>query len=640
MKDPNQNYNELISEFDNYCLGKDSEELSSLGYKHIKRWKYANEGMAGTDGKLLPASYFSSELEKFKQLYGNESIVGDWDFMGPDIVPIVPTTGNETGIGRLACIAFHPTDANTIYVGAHTGGIWKTTTGGDNWTNLNTDQIPSLGVSAIFIHPVNPNIILIGTGDRDASGVPGQGIWKSIDGGNSWTHITSGMDDKLVSEILVWPDNDDILLAGAYDGVYISTDIGDTWLKTSGIERNVKDMVFKPGDPSVVYATGHGEFYKSTTFGLNWSRVTSGLFTTSRMAIGVTPDAPNKVFIFATRVGNFEGFYVSTNSGQDFTKIPTSAFNGEEFGSFCIAFGVDPTNEDNMFAGMQAAFKSLDGGNTWANISGDGNVHADQHAIEFSPYTNDIYIGCDGGLYHSSDGGVIFENICDGLEVTQVCRMAVSETNPDVFLAGLQDNGTIVPANGNFHRVRSQDGMTCAIDYTDDQYMYASDQHTHIFRSTTGNTWTGLWENISGDITEEIGWFRPYILDKNDPNTMFAGFQNLWRSNNVKTANAGDVSWVNISDNKVLFGEKKIELIEQSMADGNIIYISFGNGVRMYRTDNAYDADPDWVEITRPENEAVTCIETHGTNPDIVYMAINRSIYKSIDRGATWMSIT
>ncbi len=188
MEDPNQNFYELVQEFDDYWEDKDKTNIKGTGYKQFKRWQYSMDGLAGPDGKLLPASYFSEEVKNFKELNG-DGVVGNWDFMGPDIVPIHPPSGYRTGIGRLACVAFHPTDQFTIFVGSHSGGIWKTTSGGNSWINLNTDDLTSIGVSAILIHPNNPDVIFIGTGDRDAGSVPGQGIWKTTDGGNSWSQF-------------------------------------------------------------------------------------------------------------------------------------------------------------------------------------------------------------------------------------------------------------------------------------------------------------------------------------------------------------------------------------------------------------------------------------------------------------------
>jgi len=639
MEDPNQNYHDLVEEFDNYWKNKDKTNTKGTGYKQFKRWQHARDGMTGPDGKLLPASYFNKKIKKFNDLYGSDAIVGTWDFIGPEIVPIHPPSSYRTGIGRLACVTFHPTDANTIFVGSHTGGIWKTTTSGNNWSNLNTDFIPSIGVSAILIHPANPNIIFIGTGDRDNGHISGQGIWKSTDGGNTWNQVTSDMDQKLVSEILINQDNHNILLAGASDGVYISTNGGTTWAKTLDIDVNVKDMTYKPGDPAIVYATGNGKFYRSINGGLSWSEITTGLDPTDRCIIGVTPAQPNNVYYFTTENDEFNGFYISTNSGLSFpTKIVSSAFDGSAQGWFNIALAVDPIDANIIFAGMVPVYRSTDGGYTWTKLDIAYNVHADQHDFKFSPHTNYFYTANDGGLFRSTDVGDTFENLGDHLEITQVTRIAVNEINPDIYMAGLQDNGTIIPHNGEYNRILGADGMGCAIDYTDDQYMYGSSQHSDIRRSTEGAQFTEEWANISSSINELADWYRPFILDKDDPNTIFAGYQNVWRSNNVKAAVPGDVTWENISDGQLIM-DKRIAVMEQSKVDGNIIYISKGRGARLYRTDNAYAADPSWVEITKPPGEPIRCLETHASNPDIVYIAMDTNVYKSNDRGITWTSI-
>ncbi len=163
---------------------------------------------------------------------------------------------------------------------------------------------------------------------------------------------------------------------------------------------------------------------------------------------------------------------------------------------------------------MVAVFKSTDGGNTWTELDIAYNIHADQHYFTFSPHSNYFYVGNDGGLFRSSNAGISFLNLGDGLEITQVARIAVNEINPDIFMAGLQDNGTIIPYNSQYNRVLGADGMGCAIDYTDDQYMYGSSQHSDIRRSTEGAQFTVEWSNISSSIDEDVGWFRPFILDK------------------------------------------------------------------------------------------------------------------------------
>ena len=639
MEDPDQNYYELVEEFDNYWAKRDKTNIEGTGYKQFKRWEYAVAGMVGPDGKLLPLGYFSNEVNKFKQVYGDYEAKGNWQFVGPDIVPIHPPSLYRTGIGRLATLAFHPTNQNIIYVGAPSGGLWKTTTGGNSWENMNTDQLLNLGVSAILVHPDNPDIIFIGTGDKDGYCVPGQGIWKTIDGGISWTQVDSDMNDLLVSEILIQPDNHNMLLAAAGDGVYYSTDGGTNWEKAELISGSIKDISYKPGDPSIVYATGNGEFYRSVSYGTSWTRITQGLSPASRGAIGVTPANPDLVYFFTTKNKIFDGFYISLNSGLSFpTKIVSSEFDGNRQGDYNIAIAVDPNDPDIIFTGMVSVFKSTDGGYSWDKLPIAYNVHADQHKFKFSPFTNELYLANDGGLFKTGNLGNSFENLGDGLEITMVTRLAISETAPDIFIAGLQDNGTITPYNGQYNRILGGDGMMCAIDYTDDNYMYASSQKSYIQRSAEGGQYSKPLEIISDVISEDAGWLRPFVLDKDNPNIIFAGNKNVWRSSNVKSPNPDDITWTNISEGKIN-SDLCIEVMEQSMVDGNIIYISKHNGEYLYRTDNAYDIHPDWIEIPKPAGSKVMCFETHPYNPDIVYVIVGRNIYKSVDRGITWVPI-
>ncbi len=641
MTAPDMNYYQLVEEFENYWKYKDKTNVKGTGYKQFKRWKEAMSGMIGPDGKVIPTSYFKNEYSKFNQLYGDKGIVGTWDFVGPEQVPVIPGTSKKFGIGRMTCIAFHPTDQNTIYVGTNTSGIWKTTTGSNNWTNLNTDQLMHFGVSAIAIHPSNPEIIYLGTGDRDSYMVPGQGVWKSTNGGQIWNQLSSAMDTLLVSEILIQPNWSEVLLAGTQKGIYKSSNSGITWTKTTAI-NNVKDMVYKPGDPDIVYATANGKFYRSEDSGNSWVLISSTSMPTSgRWVIAVTPEYPDRVYFFTEKDSKYYGFFRSLNSGLDFYQITTNGIHHNKAqGGFNLTIAIDPTDINNIYAGMVWLFKSTDGGTNWSAITDvDYETHPDYHALEFSPHTNHLYIGNDGGLFFTSDNGNTISCISDGLNITQVNRLAISEANPDIFLAGLNDNGTITPVSGNYDRVYSGDGMKCEIDYTNNQYMYTSAQGSHIIRSTSGQN--GGWYTITDSATqipERAGWFRPYILDQDDPNIMFAGNNNIWRTSNVKEINHTNVVWENISDGQL--SDDVIEHMEQCTADGKIIYITKGDGSRVYRTNNAYSTNPQWAEIPKPYGEQITSFETHPTDTNIVYISTKeKNLLKSTDQGITWTSI-
>lgn len=148
--------------------------------------------------------------------------------VGPTALPYNGTT-QLNGNGRLNCIAFHPVDPNIIFVGAPSGGVWKTTDNGVTWRELSSGLI-RLGVSSIVIHPTNPDIIYIGTGDRDAGDAPGYGVWRSTDGGQSWTARNTGMGNVTVNEVMMDPTNSNRLIAAASNGrIYRTTDGGANW---------------------------------------------------------------------------------------------------------------------------------------------------------------------------------------------------------------------------------------------------------------------------------------------------------------------------------------------------------------------------------------------------------------------------
>ena len=215
--------------------------------------------------------------------------------LGPIPTP-VNGTGQMNGSGRLNCIAFHPTLANVIYAGAPAGGFWTSTDNGNSWTQSIAGMI-RLGVSSIVVHPTNPNIIYIGTGDRDGGDVPGYGVWRSTDGGTTWSAYNSGMGNRTVNEIIMHPSNSNIIYAATNGFVFKTIDGGANWTASNNLGVNCYDIALHPTDPNIVYAgCGSGEFHRSTNGAVSFSQVTSGLSSGSRMAIAVSPNQPDWVY--------------------------------------------------------------------------------------------------------------------------------------------------------------------------------------------------------------------------------------------------------------------------------------------------------------------------------------------------------
>ncbi|MDZ7774378.1 MAG: YCF48-related protein [Bacteroidales bacterium] len=206
-----------------------------------------------------------------------------------------------------------------IFAGSPSGGLWQTEDGGESWISY-TDDLPTLGVSAIAIDYENPEITYIGTGDRDAGDALGIGIMKSYDGGQTWELFNNGMDNATAGRLLIDPDNPETLLAATSYGIYRTEDGAVNWTqKQSG---NFKDLVFHPENADIVYATSSGNFYRSEDRGETWNEITSGLPGGSRGAIAVTPGEPDYVYFVLTNQTEYKGMYFSDNAGLSFQSNP------------------------------------------------------------------------------------------------------------------------------------------------------------------------------------------------------------------------------------------------------------------------------------------------------------------------------
>ncbi|WP_165780059.1 VPS10 domain-containing protein [Hanstruepera neustonica] len=648
--DRNANFYEIQSDFELYYKNNvvnPNELPKGKGIKQFKRWEYYWESRIDKNGNFPPDGHVLEEIERYRsrqnesQRYSTGS--GNWEIVGPVSLPN-NGTGQLNGNGRVNCIAFHPTDPNTIYAGAPSGGFWKSTDNGGSWTD-HLNGLTRLGVSSIVIDPTNPDIIYIGTGDRDAGDAPGYGVWRSTDGGNSWTSRNSGMGNRTVYEIIMDPSDSNIMVASTSGSrIYRTTNGGASWSATN-IGQNAKDIAFHPGNSNIVYASGT-QFHKSTDGGVNWTQITSGVpGSVQRIALAVSANQPDWVYLLAGDGSGLVGIYRSTNSGTSFSTRTTTpnilgyATNGGTGSQawYDLVIAADPSDANTIYTGGVNLWKSTDGGSTmnctsyWVGVSGsiDG-VHADQHALEFSPHTNVIYSGNDGGVYYSSNGGTNWNDISSGLAIAQIYKIGVSQMSEELIINGYQDNGTAICNRSTFTTEIGGDGMECIIDPTDDNYMYGALYYGDIRRSTNGGTTFG---SIANTIGETGGWVTPYKLDPNDPNRMFAGFDNIWRNDAVRTG----TTWTQISS---FGGTSNIRDIAIAPSNSDVVYVSrYDNSFR--RSINATSGSPTWTDLSAnlPVSNEPLDIEIDPNDPTHVFIALNNDIYESTDGGVNWTNI-
>jgi subtilisin-like proprotein convertase family protein/photosystem II stability/assembly factor-like uncharacterized protein len=641
-EDPNANFYDIQKSFNTYWKGKEIER--GKGWKQFRRWEYFMEPRVYPTGKLLEPDIVSREYKKYMRQLDKSKL----SKLNANWIPKGPASWNTVsynpGLGRVNCITVAPNDSNIIYLGAPSGGFWKSVDGGQTWFTT-TDSLTVLGVSAIAIHPVNPDIIYIATGDGDGGDTYSIGVLYSTDGGYSWIQTSLNWQvtqSRRINKLLIHPSIHNILIAATSNGVYKTTDSGANWTLTQS--GNFKDMEFKPGDPSTIYVCGR-DFYKSTNTGDSFIQVTSGLpsFTAvNRMAISVSPANANYIYLVAgsSASSGFYGLYRSTDSGVTFTLKSNSpnilgyspegsTSGGQSF--YDLAIATSPFNAEEIYVGGINIWKSSNGGSSWNIIAywyypepSIPYVHADIHSLDF--YGSVLYSGSDGGIFRSFNNGISWQDLSTGLQITQFYRFGGYPDNPDLVIGGTQDNGTNKYDSGIWTHVLGADGMEAFIDYSNPSTMYASIQYGGLRRSyNSGN----LFVDIENNINEPGGWVTPFCQDPIDPNTIYAGFTNVWKS-----TNQGNY-WTKISSIN-----RNLRSLAIAKSDANYIYA--GSNIGISRTK---DGGSTWTDITPTYAAAHTYIAVSDIDPEKIWVTFSGffdgiKVYTSDDAGDSWTNIS
>jgi len=660
MQDPYANFYETQQAFYQY-REKSKDTRKKCAYKIFKRWEYIHQFRADAKGVLPLPSYEIEQYQQYRAVHLTDDTQSNWTEVGPLFYPANASAGAQpTGMGRINAIAFHPTDPKILFVGAPAGGIWKTIDKGLTWTN-NSGNLPTLGVSAILVDPLTKDLMYAGTGDRDASN-PGTGIYKSVDGGTIWNPVNNGVDDNTtVNMMIMHPSDPRIILAATSSGIYKTVNSGSNWVRCQTDVNSFKDIKFKPGDPTVVYAIAGGRFYRSVNTGSNWDSLSLPV-KGSRAVMGVSPNQPNTVYICQT--GDiFKGLLRSTESGLNFKVQSTSPLitgywclggdsDSQSYYNLCMT--VDPNNASILYVGSINVWKSSNAGVSWS-IAANWNpknekpscpdipaVHADHHVMEWSPVNGNLFLGNDGGVHYTNNGGTEWTEISSGLGIAQIYKVGQSATVPTLSINGFQDNGTGENRGGSFTTVIGGDGMDCLIDYSDTSYRWGSIYDGQIYRKVPKQKYelaaTVKWFGL----TDMGDWVTPFMQHVKTPSTIFMGRKNIWRSTNTKVDSAGQILWTQIS----LFDTLKFfSVLEQSIANPDIMYAARKDKKKnpadtLYRSDNVNDVKPAWVACRLPGGLSPSSIKAHPKEPSVVYATAGSKVYKSTDKGIIWSDIS
>ncbi len=643
---------------DGYYINEDGERVRAPYWKQFKRWEWYWENRVDKKTGAFPKTSASEEFNKWEKTQSpGRSITGDWESIGPDASP-----GGYAGLGRLNCVAFHPQNSDEYYVGSPSGGIWKTDDDGSTWTPIGDDN-DVLGVSDIILinSVTGPDILYIATGDRDGGSMwslgGGQsnsnnsiGVLKSTDGGDTWqsTGLSFNASQKIrVNRLLKDPNNNNTLYAATTNGLYKTTDAGDNW--TMLTSQAFIDMEFKPGNPSTMYGSTEGwtnsKIYYSTNGGSTWTQAAS--YIGRRTQLGVSADEPAWVYaVVCQSNGGLKGVYKSTDNGQNYSQVYSggtknllgwscdgSGSGGQGTYDLCII--PDPNDANTVYVGGVNTWKSTDGGSTfsivnhWSGCTGIQTVHADKHYFAFQNGTSTLFEANDGGLYRTSDGGSTWAHLSSGMATSQIYRMGVGQTDPGEVIIGLQDNGTKARLNGTWTDVIGGDGFECFSDYTDKNTQYGSLYYGQLYR--TDNYWASSTQ-ISGGISGNGWWITPWCMDPADNQTLYAGFQDVWKSTNKGN------TWTKISN----WNTSTLRSLAVAPSNSNYIYTAEQDVI--YKTT---DGGSNWSDITGTlpvSSDNITYIGIKDDDPNTVWVTLggynSNAVFESVDGGSTWTNIS
>ncbi|MBR9921918.1 MAG: glycosyl hydrolase [Bacteroidetes bacterium] len=605
--------------------------------------------------------------------------------------------------GRISDVAVHPDNRAIYYVATSSGGVWKTENAGTTYEPIFDGQ-GSYSIGCITMDPNNPNVIWVGTGENNnqRSVAYGDGIYKSEDGGASWTHM--GLkESEHIGRIIVDPrDSRTVYVAaigplwseGGDRGVYKTTDGGENWEAVLTIDEHtgVTDIVMDPRDPDVIYAAafqrrrhvftyvGGGPesgMYKTSDGGENWKKINKGLpgGDIGRIGLAISPADPEIIYAMVEAAGNTSGFFKSTNRGASWQK-QSGYFTRGNYYSEIVAH---PTDPDIVYAMDTWMHVTHDGGKSFERV-GERTKHVDNHSLYIDPdYPNYLLAGCDGGLYETFDAGKTWE-FKDNLPVTQFYKVEVDNAQPFYNIyGGTQDNFSLGGpsrtssahgiTNEDWYVTNGGDGFESQIDPNNPNIVYAQSQYGNLVRYdvASGERMGIQPKPEEGEDAYRWNWDAPLAVSAHQPTRIYFAANKLFRSDDRGN------TWETISpdltrqiDRNTLPVMGRIQSIDavaknastseygtivafaESPHDPDHLYVGTDDGLIQITTDGGAN----WTEVGSfpgvPEHTYVNHLLVSQHDENTVYATFNNHkrgdfkpyVYVSRDGGSSWQSIS
>ncbi|MDT8368752.1 MAG: hypothetical protein RQ745_06065 [Longimicrobiales bacterium] len=651
--------------------------------------------------------------------------------------------------GRIADVTADPANPSTLYIASASGGVWKSTTQGQRWEPL-TDDLPVSAFGAIALAPSDPEVVWIGSGEQNnrQSTSWGNGVYRSTDGGATWTH-TGLVETRHIGKIEVHPHDPEVAYVAALGnlwapnaerGVFRTTDGGASWEKVLYIDEltGAVDLVLDPLDPDVLYAAtyqrirrtwgfnggGPGSgIWKTTDGGESWSELTHGLpdEEMGRIGLAISASSPNVLnALIETGRDATTGTYRSEDGGARWERVSDLDIRPMYYSEIFI----DPTLPSRVYTMATNSYRSDDGGRTWTEIAQrptyDVRVHADQHALWIDPNDSDhLYMGGDAGLHESFDAGVNWRKI-NNFVISQFYAIGLDMKSPYTIYGGLQDNHSFVGpsetrrwvgiVNDDWQQVGFGDGMYWQPNPFDVTEAYGTSNGGSYFLLDTE---TGGMLDISPREGEDddfrFDWTSPIAASMHDPNTVYALGNHLfistdrgssWRKTEDLTrridrdtlllgGRLGAEIAISRNDGTSSYGEGVT--LAESPVDPLVLWLGFDDGNVQVTTDGGrsftevsgnvpglpphtypsrvlgsirgpgvayatFDAhrDGDFAPYVYRTGDygrtwtplhdglptgSVNVIVEHPDNPDVLFLGTEHHAFASTDAGATWAKI-
>ena len=614
-----------------------------------------------------------------------------WRSIGPAI----------TG-GRISDFAVNPKNSSEYYVAVASGGVWKTTNKGLTYEPV-FDGEGSYSIGCVSLDPNNSNTVWVGTGENNnqRSVAYGDGVYKSEDGGRSWKNM--GLkNSEHIAKIIIDPSNSNIIYVAAYGpvwseggerGVYKSTDGGATWslIKSVSAYTGCNDLIMDPRNPKILYAAFHQRMRKVFTYigggpetalfktmdgGATWKKMEGGLpgGDLGRIGIALAQTNPDIVYAMVEAKDDKGGIYRSTNQGASWEKRSGTFTSGNYYQELFV----DPHDANKIYI-TDTYFKvSKDGGKTVGNL-GEINKHVDNHAIWVDPKDpNHFLVGCDGGIYESYDQAQTWE-FKSNLPIVQFYKVSTDNAFPFYNVhGGTQDNMSLGGpsrttnsngiSNSDWFYTSTGDGFETQVDQSDPNIIYAQSQYGGLVRYDHSNGEYLFIKPIEGENEEGYrwNWDSPLLISQFSNSRLYFGANKIFRTDdqgNSWTAISPDLSrqidrnslevmgkvWsvdaVAKNGSTDIYGQTTS--IAESKFNENTLWVGTDDGLIQLTTDGGKN----WTKIDGingvPNQSYVHQIISSLHDSKTAYVCFNHHRYgdfkpyllKTTDMGKTWKSV-